>query len=228
MNHPSANGKLKPAQELLDQYGIPIFKGRINKQRHGIGLLVDCETTGGSTTRNALVEAAFLSFVCEFHGDRQVEILGALDAYSGLNDPGEADINPFAMRINRLTLKELAGQALDRKRIQKIISRADHVVAHNVDFDRAFLTKAFPSLAELPWYCTFRNVPWKENGHDSCKLRLLCKSYGIRPPTHRAMEDVRATFELLSAPFSSTHTVYQTMLFGAGLNQWSTMEGCIS
>jgi DNA polymerase-3 subunit epsilon len=174
------------------------FSGRFLPSQHGIGLVVDCETTGFDPKQHALVELGLIAFVFSRNGPGSPKILGVLDAYTGLQDPGTAAIHPMAMKVNKLQLKDLRRRRLDQQRIHGVISRAELVIAHNAGFDRPFVTRVVPSLAALPWLCSLRQIPWKELGHSSTSLGKLCAASGIEAPNHRALSDCRALLQLLS------------------------------
>ncbi|MBP1772214.1 MAG: polymerase subunit epsilon [Holophagaceae bacterium] len=130
------------------------FSGRFLPSQHGIGLVVDCETTGFDPKQHALVELGIIAFVFSRSGAGSPKVLGVLDAYTGLQDPGTAVIHPMAMKVNQLQLKDLRRRRLDHQRIHGVISRAELVIAHNAGFDRPFVTQEVPSLAALPWLCS--------------------------------------------------------------------------
>lgn len=188
------------------------FTGRLLKEKHGIGLVVDCETTGLSPAKHALVELGLIAFAFSRVGDRGPQVLGILDAFTGLKDPGNAVIDPFAMRVNKIPLKDLYRRRLDHQRIAKVVARAEFVIAHNVAFDFPFVTREVQALGSLPWLCSQRGVHWKNLGHPSTSLSKLCATAGISPGSHRALDDCRALLELLSVEVIESGTLLSLLL----------------
>lgn len=189
-----------------------------------IVLVVDSETTGGSPDRNALIELGLLALVFEKRTASRMQLLGVKDAYEGFQDPGNAEINPMAMRINKIPLAGLKGQKLDQARILQVIQGADCVIAHQAHFDRAFIGKVVPALDSLPWLCSYRGIPWADLGFPQAGLSKLCESLGIPLPPHRALADCRALMEVLNRPLG----VQRSKGFDLLLGPWrmNAQRGC--
>jgi len=188
------------------------FNGRLLRDKHGIGLVVDCETTGLSPDKHALVELGLIAFAFSRDGVMGPQVLGILDAFSGLQDPGDAAIDPFAMRVNKIPLKDLYRRRLDHQRINKVVSRAEFVIAHNAAFDFPFVTREVKFLGSLPWLCSMKGVPWKGLGHPSTSLAKLCATAGIPSGSHRALDDCRALLEMLSVEVADRETLLSLLL----------------
>ena len=207
---PPRNSEVQALHPCLS--GQKRFTGRLLKQKHGIGLVVDCETTGLSPDKHALVELGLIAFVFSRAGDKGPQVLGILDAFTGLQDPGGAVIDPFAMRVNKIALKDLYRRRLDHQRINKVVSRAEFVIAHNVAFDFPFVTREVKVLSSLPWFCSMKGVHWKNLGHPSMSLSKLCTTAGIVPGSHRALDDCRALLEMLSVQVVEQETLLSLLL----------------
>ncbi|GLH65969.1 exonuclease domain-containing protein [Geothrix edaphica] len=177
--------------------GVPAFQGKLDLSRHGLLLLADCETSGPDAERHRAVEVALLKVVVDRRPQGGSRLLGALDAYQGLQDPGPHPVNLFSMRVHRIPLGHLLGQVLDEGALDRVLSGVRIVVAHNASFDRRFLTKAIPALKGMFWACSYRGVDWREFGCPIANLKTLCRHFGLPVPGHRAAGDVAALYRLL-------------------------------
>lgn len=196
----------------LAGFRLPTFKGPLRPERHRIGLLVDCETTGFDPRRHTLIELALLAFVFEPDKQGTVHFRGVLRQYSGFRDPGTAEVDPMSLRINRIKRADLLGKALDRHAVCQTIHQARVVIAHNATFDRAFVLPHVPELQDLPWLCSVQGIDWKALGHSRRSLASLCEVRGIPGPDHRAMTDALATLALLNTHGPNGSTLLHLLL----------------
>lgn len=196
----------------LAKYGLAQAPGMRIPARHLVGLVVDCETSGFNANRHALLEAAAVAFVYHWDMAGCARVLGVLSQYSGLQDPGQAEIDPISMRVNRISLKTLEGQQLDLKALRAVSDLASVVIAHNASFDRPFLLKLAPWLEDLPWHCSMRGVNWKALGFAKKSLSTLCEGFSLPSPDHRAMSDVLATLKLLDTEVVPGQTLLGLLL----------------
>jgi len=177
--------------------GVPSFQGDLDLERHGVFLLADCETSGPDAEHHRAVEVAVLKVVVDRRPWAGSRLLGAFDGYVGLQDPGAHPVNPVSMRVHGIPMGQLVGKALDEKQLDRVLSGANLVVAHNASFDRRFLTRAVPALMGMYWACSYRGVDWKAFGCKAAKLKTLCKHFDLPVPSHRAAGDVAALYRLL-------------------------------
>ncbi|RVW08969.1 DEDD exnuclease domain-containing protein [Prescottella agglutinans] len=160
-------------------------------------VIVDLETTGGSSENDAITEIGAVKV-------RGGEILGELGT---LVDPGRA-IPPYIVEITGIT----TAMVRDAPRIDTVLpaflefARGSVLVAHNAGFDVGFL-KAAAARAGIPWprfqvLCTVklaRRVLSRDEA-PSVKLSALATLLGAdTTPTHRALDDARATVDVLHA-----------------------------
>ncbi len=159
-------------------------------------LIVDVETTGLSPSRDEIIEFAGLAFSY----DEEAQTIGQIiDTYSGLRQPA-FPIPLEAQKVNRITDEMVRGQKLDDQRILSLFASADIVIAHNVKFDKAFLTRLYPACAEKTWRCSMNDINWEGKGHSFISLQKLSKSYSIKVSrsAHRALVDCQIVYQLLS------------------------------
>ncbi|QBJ98498.1 DEDD exonuclease domain-containing protein [Rhodococcus sp. ABRD24] len=160
-------------------------------------VVVDLETTGGSSDADAITEIGAVKV-------RGGEILGE---FGTLVDPGRA-IPPYIVQITGIT----TAMVREAPRIDAVLptflefAEGAVLVAHNAGFDIGFL-KAAAARAALPWprfqvLCTVklaRRVLSRDEA-PSVKLSALATLFRSETtPTHRALDDARATVDVLHA-----------------------------
>lgn len=187
--------------------GVPAFTGRLIKDQHEVILLADCETSGPSADTHSVVEVALLQVVYDRRPEGGYRLLGALDGYTGLQDPGPNPVNPISMRVHGIPMDRLIGQRLDVRHIRRLIAGCSMVVTHNAEFDHRFLGPLFPEVNERLWLCSLRGVQWKTLGYSSGKLRELAHSLNLPKPDHRAAGDTVTLYHLLDARLPDGRTV---------------------
>lgn len=166
-------------------------------------VVVDLETTGGRATastpggsdHDAITEIGAVKI-------RGGVVLGELGT---LVDPGRS-IPPQIVALTGIT----SAMVYDAPRIDSVLpaflefSRGAVLVAHNAGFDIGFLRAAAQRLG-LPWprpqvLCTVklaRRVLTRDEA-PSVKLSALARLFGASTtPTHRALDDARATVDVL-------------------------------
>lgn len=162
---------------------------------NGTAALVDVETTGLSTYHDEIIELALVLF--SFHRDTG-KILEVMEEYTGLREPSKP-ISRGSFSVHGISFAQVRGKCLNHELIEDMINRAEFMIAHNANFDRAFLLSLFPTAAQKPWYCSMRCINWKEKGFVSRSLPRLLQAHKIIPQkSHRAYNDVRASLSLLS------------------------------
>lgn len=174
-----------------------------------VGGIVDVETTGFIPDRDEVVELCLLVF----HYDRELDLVEIMDEYVGLREPG-CFLHPRASQVHGLTMADLCGQDLDYQRLASMIERVDLLIAHNASFDRGFVTRLFPQAISKPWFCSMSGIDWRNKGYPSRGLQDLLRQHGIAVKrAHRALDDVRATLELLNyAPASGTSYLKELLM----------------
>jgi DNA polymerase III subunit epsilon len=180
-----------PVQTTIDELGLPL--------RDVTFVVVDLETTGGSPASAGITEIGAVKV-------RGGEVLGELQT---LVNPGEP-IPPFIAVLTGITDTMVAASP----RIDTVLpaflefARGSVLVAHNAPFDVGFLKAAAASL-DVPWpgFDTVdtarlaRRVLTRDEAPD-CKLATLARVlHATVQPSHRALDDARATVDVLHVLF---------------------------
>ncbi|MGW6699215.1 DEDD exonuclease domain-containing protein [Nocardia sp. NPDC055049] len=160
-------------------------------------VVVDLETTGTSADRDAITEIGAVKV-------RGGEVLGE---FATLVNPGYA-IPPAIVQITGIT----TAMVYEAPRIEGVLpgffefAAGAVLVAHNARFDTAFL-KAAAARQDIAWpnpqvLCTVklaRRVLTRDEA-PSARLGVLAQLLGASTtPTHRALDDARATVDVLHA-----------------------------
>ncbi|MCX4098730.1 DEDD exonuclease domain-containing protein [Nocardia sp. alder85J] len=160
-------------------------------------VVVDLETTGGSADGDAITEIGAVKV-------RGGEVLGE---FATLVDPG-CPIPPQVVQLTGIT----TAMVRDAPRIEAVLpgflefAAGAVLVAHNARFDTRFL-KAAAQQCDLAWpappvLCTVqlaRRVLDRDEA-PSVRLSVLAQLLGSGTrPTHRALDDARATVDVLHA-----------------------------
>lgn len=158
--------------------------------------IVDCETTGVDPERHKIIEFAVGTLSIDIEcGD----VIDVTAPKSWLEDPAE-DLSIEIEQLTHITSEMLIGKWFPDAAVAKAFDGVDAVVAHHAKFDRAFATRRFPALADLPWACSMSELDWLSLGYGSGKsINAMLTSTGFfLPDAHRAAADVWATTCLLS------------------------------
>lgn len=98
------------------------------------------------------------------------------------------DVNGIQPALTTLGPEPAAGLAL----FERLLEKADAVVAHNSDFDRQWFGRGLLPEIDKPWICTMADVPWptalRLKGRPS--VTTLALAHGIPVwAAHRALTD---------------------------------------
>jgi DNA polymerase III subunit epsilon len=189
-------------QGTLDELGTPLIATTL--------VVVDLETTGGSPEANAITEVGAVK-VCggEVLGEFQTLVRPAMS------------IPPFVAVLTGITDAMVAAAPPVEAVLPMFLefARGSVLVAHNAPFDVGFLKaacdstgRAWPTLQVLDTARLARRVLARDEAHD-CRLATLARLFRASTmPTHRALDDARATVDVLHGLFErlgnvGVHTV---------------------
>jgi DNA polymerase-3 subunit epsilon len=185
-------------------------------------VVVDTETTGTRRAEDQIIEVALVRFE---YAANSGEILRVVAVYSGLEDPGRP-IPPESTAIHGITDGMVAGKRIDDARVAELLTGVTLVVAHNAAFDRPFLESRLPVFTNVPWGCSYAQVPWEAEGFRGTKLEYLAWSSGFFFDAHRSEMDCRALLELLRRKLpKSGRVAFHALLEAAAepaLRLWAT------
>lgn len=166
-----------------------------------VGLVLDVETTGLRPGSDEIIELALILFT---YNSETGNILSLIEQDSFLREPlsYQAKRNyGQAYRVHGISYSSVEGKSFHDEKIKSYINRADSIFAHNASFDRSFLYQMYPEINDHKWFCTMRNVPWKQYGFLNSKLLTLLQAHDITNfQTHRAMDDISYLMQLLQKP----------------------------
>lgn len=178
-----------PIQLSFDELDTPLHETTF--------VVVDLETTGGSADTEAITEIGAVKI-------RGGEVIAE---FATLVDPGRS-IPPYIVELTGITTAMLIGAP----RIERVLpaflefAHGSVLVAHNARFDTGFLRAAASRLdmawPKFPVLCTVklaRRVLTRDEA-PSVKLSALSSLFQVgTQPTHRALDDARATVDVLHA-----------------------------
>jgi DNA polymerase-3 subunit epsilon len=165
--------------------------------------ILDTETTGTNPAKDKIIELGIVFVeVCPQTG----QAYRVTKVFNELEDPG-MPIPEESTRIHHITDEMVAGKLIDDVEVASLIKSVSLVVAHNAGFDRVFVESRFPIFATKPWACSFRQIPWSEEGISSGKLEFLAYNFGFHYTGHRASTDCHALLEVLQNRLPSSGTL---------------------
>lgn len=176
--------------------------------------ILDTETTGTLPGRDKIIELGMvLVEVCPLTG----QAYRVVKVFNELEDPG-MPIPAESTQIHHITDEMVAGKHINDAEVEALVSAVSLVIAHNASFDRVFVEERFPFFTKKAWACSFRQIPWSEEGVSSGKLEFLAYTCGFHFTGHRASIDCQALLEVLMQPLpSSRKLAMQTLLENARL-----------
>ena len=174
-------------QPSLDELGEPL--------REVTFTVVDLETTGGSSAADGITEIG------------AVRVRGGLveGEFQTLVDPGMA-ITPYVSVLTGITDAMVQGAPVVAAAVPAFLefARGSVLVAHNAPFDVGFLRRAcaelalaWPGFAVVDTALLARRVLTRDEV-PNCRLSTLAAFFGAgTTPNHRALQDARATVDVL-------------------------------
>lgn len=189
--------------EASDQYKVlrKIPDPKKSKARESAdvryALIVDTETTGLNIRTDEIIELGYVLVAYKGHELSYIKDFG--------NEMREPDrrIPDVVQALTGITPDMVKGKKLSKEKILSALSVANIVIAHNAAFDRPFCERLLPEFSEKPWACSLTEIPWREYGFESAKLKYLLIESGYFFEGHRALDDCAALEVLLksASPF---------------------------
>jgi len=159
-----------------------------------IAIFLDVETTGLDVDEAEIIELGMIAF--EYSDDGR--IFKIIDEFDEFEEPKKGEIPQEITDITNITNEMVKGKSIDEDEVNKFISEAVIIIAHNANFDRQFVEKRFSVFKDIAWGCSINDVSWKENGLNARNLEYLAYMYGYFYDAHRASYDCRASVHLLA------------------------------
>jgi len=166
-----------------------------DKSDKRVAIFLDVETTGLDVNEAEIIELGMIAFEYSNEDGRIFNIIGEFDEFE---EPKKGEIPKNITDITSITNDMVKGKSINDEKVNKFISDAVIIIAHNANFDRQFVEKRFPIFEDLSWGCSINDVSWKENGLKARNLEYLAYIYGYYYDAHRASYDCRASVHLLS------------------------------
>ena len=172
-----------------------------------IAAVVDVETTGLSLEGDTIIEFALR----RIHFDGEGVVTRIEPAHVWREDPG----HPIPTKITKLTGitdEDVHDQRIDEDEALMLLGGSDIVIAHFASFDKPFLSRRLPPVAEMVWGCSCVDIDWQRNGFEGRGLGWLCAQAGWFFDGHRALADVDAVITLLRHPGLQHRTLLSTLI----------------
>ena len=155
---------------------------------------LDTETTGIDRANDKIIEIAIKVVKVESTSGKILSIEGS---YESFNDP-EEDISTEITLLTGIDNKMVDGESIDWDAVDRLLGKADIIIAHNAGFDRAFVDRHSSTSPGKIWACSISDIDWLKRGFTSSKQELLCYWHGFYFDAHRAMNDVDALIHLVT------------------------------
>src|SRR5664279_628237 len=110
------------------------------------GVVIDFETTGLDPTRDEIIEVAAL----KFRYSERDEITSVADTFQAFNEPS-APIPAQITELTGISDAMVAGHKIDAAALERLVSDANIIVAHNADFDRKFAERSWTFFEQTHW-----------------------------------------------------------------------------
>ena len=178
--------------------------------------VLDLETTGLDPQYDEIIEIA----VAIIQIDVQGRVIAVESMRTGLQQPSRP-IEPNIAKITGIDDAMVAVKRISPTSIAESLGRAQACLCFNAEFDRRHLEMLVPEVAEMPWICAMREVPWRDLGFDGAAQNYLLAQAGMFNPTaHRAADDVASLVNLLAHECRDGRTVMAHALEGAKTSSW--------
>lgn len=152
--------------------------------------IFDFETTGIGKDDEAIELAYAMCLVC-----KKTFLLQKIERVEDmLNEPKDKTISEEITDLTGLTNEMVKGHKIPWDKVEKDFLSSDVLIAHNVRFDRRFLSKYLHEkvVNTILFACSAHCVPWLKLGFINYKQENLALYHGADFNGHRADADVLA------------------------------------
>jgi len=171
------------------------------------GLVLDVEATGLTIGHDDVIQIALLPFDYEVPSGKIINI-NLKEAFNNFREPS-IPISEEASLITGITNEMVANKKINSDELNKIVEKADLIIAHNASFDRPMVEQHWECFKKISWACTFKSINWLKEGFNSAKLEMLGIDFGWFYEGHDALNDCEACLALLSETLpKSKNTVF--------------------
>ena len=196
----------------LDQWEAPQGAGPL----HLKVAVLDLETTGLDPQYDEIIEIA----AAIIQIDAQGRVNAVESMRTGLQQPRRS-IEPNIANITGIDDAIVEGKRIYPDSVAEYLGRAQACLCFNAEFDRRHLEMLVPKVAEMPWICAMRDVPWRDLGFDGAAQNYLLAQAGMfNPVAHRARDDVASLIHLLAHECRDGSTVMAHAIEGAKAPTW--------
>jgi len=158
-------------------------------------VILDLETTGLKKDEHEIIELGLVKVSISPSTGSIAKIYGCLSLFEQPSQPITEEIT----KITGITNEMVEGQKIEDSSVEQIFGNVALVIAHNASFDRGFFDKRFPTLSNLPWACSIKDMDWTAYGLEGNKLLYLLYQCGYFYEAHRADIDCIATLRLFQS-----------------------------
>lgn len=162
-------------------------------------VVFDFETTGLSASNNEILEIGAIRLVKEEEG---FVVKDELSVILNTSEPIPAKITEITGITNEMQAEVGITQEEGFQRLNALISEDSLLIAYNIQFDLGFLQEFYRKYFD-PSYKITNDIldvmaVYKDRNRYPHRLESAIKTYNVTlPNTHRALDDVKATFEVL-------------------------------
>lgn len=173
--------------DILERLPIHLYETVPGEKTSSI-IFLDTETTGLNHSTDKIIELAMVK--CTISLDRNI-ILSVDRIFDQYEDPHMA-IPPEVVELTGIDNAKVANQYFNQEEVASFVVDQPLIVAHNAAFDRPFFELRFSHLTQLPWACSYKEVPWFSLGYKTANLGALLEKHHYFFDGHKAYIDCLA------------------------------------
>ncbi len=168
-----------------------------------IGAILDIEATGLDKKQDEIIEVAVRKFI---FNSKNGKIKSIGQTYTALQQSTKP-LSDIIIKITGLTDKKLAGHKINWQEFDQYIDDVSLIIAHNAQFDRAFIDRYSKESTKTIWGCSWYHVPWRDYFPVQSQEGLAL-IHGFFYEGHRALADVDALLKLIQMSATDNGDTY--------------------